>query len=103
MAKARTNRWTQCNWYLNFIKKMASPLCSTCRDDDTTEHVLDYCTLHDDPRMLLLQKLQYSGKVSTLLSSRNKNIVSSVADFLVKIEDERKRIEKEEKEKAKKQ
>ena len=98
MAKARTNRWTQCNWYLHFIKKAASPLCSTCKVSDTTEHVVDYCTLHEGPRMLLLQKLNYVGKVSTLLSSKNKKIASSVADFLVTIEDERKRIEKEERE-----
>jgi hypothetical protein len=103
MAKARTNRWTHCNWYLNFIKKMASPLCSTCKVSDTTEHVVDHCTLHEGPRMLLLQKLQYIGKVSTLLSCRNKKIASSVADFLVKVENERKRVEKEEKEKANKQ
>lgn len=105
LAKARTNRWTQCNWYLNFIKQRESPKCSTCNVSDTTEHVVDKCSLHEGPRTLLLKKLQhYGGRVSDLLSSRNKQIANAVAEFLVEIEEIRKTIwKKEEKEREEKE
>jgi hypothetical protein len=99
LAKARTNRWTQCNWYLHFIKKVSSPLCKLCKVSDTTEHALDECSLHEHHRELMLQNLHSTGKVSDLLTSSNKEIVNTLAEYLVRIEDDRKKIEKEYKEK----
>ena len=48
--------------------------------------------------MLLTQKLRHTGKVSNLLTSKDKKVAQQLADFLVQIEDERKVIEKEENE-----
>jgi hypothetical protein len=98
LAKARTNRWTQCNWFLHFIKKKDDPLCSTCKVSDTTEHVINNCQMHEHQRMLLTQKLQHTGRVSKLLASKDRNAIQHLADFLMQIEDERKLKEKEEKE-----
>ena len=89
LTKARTNRWTQCYWYLNFIKApdAKSPMCKTCGVSDTTEHVIDQCQLHEADRSLMLQRLRYSGKVSDLLSSEEKETVKELANFLVSIDD----------------
>ena len=98
LAKARTNRWTQCYWYLNFIKapKAKSPLCKTCGVSDTTEHVIDQCQQHEAERELMLQRLHFSGKVSDLLSCQDKQVVNEVASLLVSIEDTRNKKEEEE-------
>ena len=98
LAKVRTNRYTQCNWYLHFIKQRKSPLCRACTVNDTTEHVINECQIHEDPRSLLLQNLRHSGKVSDLLNSREKIIVDELANYLIKVDDERKRRGKEEEE-----
>jgi hypothetical protein len=105
LAKARTNRWTQCAWYLNYIKapNAISPLCKTCGESDTTEHVIDQCRQHEAERSLMLQRLRHSGKVSDLLSSSNKEIVVELANLLVSIEDSRiaKRKEEDEEQRLK--
>ena len=96
LAKARTNRWTECQSYLHFIKDQntSSPLCRVCKVDDTTEHIIDQCLMHEAPRAVLLSRLRHSGRVSDLLS--DKVVVNEVADFLVSIEDDRKACRKEE-------
>ena len=102
LAKARTNRWTECHWYLNFIKdpNTPSPLCRECKVSDTTEHIIDECKLHEAPRSVLLLRLRYNGNVSDLLTHQDKATVNELADFLVKIEDDRKSHRKEVQEKA---
>jgi hypothetical protein len=100
LAKVRTNRWTQCNWYLHFIKQRPSPLCKECRENDTTEHVINKCSLHEAERSLLQQKLNYVGKISDLLSSNEKTIVETLASYLIVVEDKRKAIRKEEEKEA---
>ena len=96
LAKARTNRWTEGQWYLHFIKdpNTPSPLCRVCKVDDTTEHIIDQCLMHEAPRSVLLSRLRHSGRVSDLLS--DKAVVNEVANFLVSIEDDRKAYRKEE-------
>ena len=89
LAKARTNRWTQCNWYLKFIKKITTDVCDHCSTPDTTEHVLDWCRFHSARRARLLDSLGSRCKVSSLLHSNKKCIVENLADFLVGIEEDR--------------
>jgi hypothetical protein len=91
LTKARTNRWTECNWFLNYIKapNVKSPMCKTCEASDNTEHVIDCCRQHEAERSLMLQRLQYSGKVSDLLFSQDKETIEELANLLVKIEDSR--------------
>ena len=98
MAKARTNRWTQCRWYLHFIKKVSSPLCTLCKVADTTEHVLDVCALHEESREIMLQGLHHTGKVSDMLGSNHRRTVEKLAEFLERAEEKRNSIEKKERE-----
>jgi hypothetical protein len=98
LAKVRTNRWTECHWYLNFIKdpNTPSPLCRECKINDTTEHIVDECKIHEGPRSVLLLRLRHSGKVSDLLTCQDKATINELADFLVNIEDDRKDHRKKE-------
>ena len=100
LAKARTFRWTQCNWFLTSIEQRTDPLCRTCEVVDDTEHVLNKCTIHEGPRSIMLQRLGHCGDVSDLLISGNRTVVQELANFLVKAEDERIKRAKEEEEKA---
>ena len=95
LAKARTNRWTESQWYLNFIKdpNTPSPLCRECNVNDTTEHIIDECMMHDAQRSILLSKLRHTGKVSDLLTEEE--TVKELADFLEQIEDTRKASKKD--------
>ena len=96
IAKARTNRWTQCNWYLQFIKQRENNKCTHCDEVDTTEHVINFCTLHDEARKDLKNNLHHTGKVSALLVSQKKHTAEVLANFLIKIEQARKTRQKEE-------
>ena len=55
--------------------------------------------MHDEQRRQLLRSLDHAGKVSELLSSKKRKVVENLAHFLVKIEDQRRKIEKDEREK----
>lgn len=109
LAKARTFRWTNCNW---FLKKIQSRTCKdcvnkdhcdkcmecpTCKVKDDTYHVLNSCELHEGHRTLMLQRLGHHDKVSTLLTSNKTKIVEELADFLVGAEDLRIKIQEEKK------
>jgi hypothetical protein len=91
LAKARTNRWTACNWYLHYIKDKhtSSPLCTSCGVKDTLQHVIDNCQLHEEHREQTLRRLGHTGKMSDLLCSSDTKAVSELAEFLVKTEDNR--------------
>ena len=90
LAKARTNRWTQCNWYLRFIKQESSSLCQKCEVEDTTEHAINSCSLHQDAREKLRKEIGgFNGKLSSLLKSRSWEISKKFADYLISIEMQR--------------
>lgn len=96
LAKARTNRWTQCNWYLHFIKRWKTSKCSKCDVEDTTDHTINTCSLHNKERADLRKKLQHTGPISTLLASDKDHVAESLADFLIKIQEVRKNRNSEE-------
>ena len=98
LAKARTYRWTACNWYLNFIKAqgISSSLCTTCKVEDTVRHVIDNCKMHEDDREKTLLKIGHAGKMSDLLSSSDTKVIDLVADFLINTEDKRIAMRKQE-------
>ena len=62
ISKARTNRWTQCNWYLHNITSTErdNPNCTKCKSlngdgiKDTTEHMINDCLIHDEARSRML-------------------------------------------------
>ena len=91
LAKARTYRWTTCNWYLSMINAQGvdSSKCTICNTEDSIRHVIDNCQMHEDRRERMLRRIGHSGKVSDLLSSSDVRVVEEVADFLVSAEDER--------------
>ena len=90
LSKARTNRWTNCNWFLHFIKKSPSPLCSTCSVPDTTEHVLDKCCRHERERELLMESLsRQMERPTNLLISEDKVVIDKLSDFLLSVEQSR--------------
>ena len=94
LSKARTNRWTQCNWYLHFIKKTNDANCYKCLVKDTTRHVLDNCLLHEEDRQTLLLKLkQKYSRISDILCTQDESELSGLTKFLSKIEEERKQME----------
>jgi len=102
IAKAKTNRWTSCWWFIHFIKKWPSPLCITCKTEDTTEHAINECLLHEAPRSLMLEDLRHTGKVSDLLSSKSRGVLDKLAKFLVEIDEDRQDRIKQEQEKRSK-
>jgi hypothetical protein len=91
LAKARTNRWTLCNWFLNTIEssEAPSPLCETCKVPDDIRHVLDNCLQHEDARESMLSRLKYTGKVSDLLAAQDYHTINEVADLLITIDNDR--------------
>ena len=90
LSKARTNRWTQCNWYLTFIKQKKDAKCKQCGAKDTTEHVIDKCSKHDQAREDLRRKLSHWGNISSLLASKDINVINLVANYLETIVGNRK-------------
>ncbi len=93
LAKFRTLRYTNCYWYLNFIKAQyaESPLCHTCQVADTTKHVIDHCAQHEEERESMRCRLKLRGKVSDLLSSRESEVIDELSNFLIAVDDDRKR------------
>jgi hypothetical protein len=110
LAKTRTYRWTQCNWYLHNMvsRKRNSPNCTMCKKtdgegiEDTTEHMINDCLIHEERRSKMLYDLKHIGKAAQLLTSDNVKVVNMLADFLVEAEDARIEIAKEEEEEEKK-
>ena len=115
LVKARTFRWTNCNWFLKKIQSRNCKDCANkehcrkcmectrCKVKDDTDHVLNSCELHEGPRSLMLQRLGHHDRVSTLLTSSNVIVVRELAEFLVGAEDLRLQIQKENKEREEQQ
>ena len=59
---------------------------SNCNVEDTTDHVINTCALHDKDRNDLISDLRHTGPVSVLLNSKKKSTAESLAIFLTKIE-----------------
>ena len=95
LAKARTNRWVQCQEFQHRIGKAESPLCKTCKVIDSTEHVINDCKRHENTREIMLLRLKHSGKVAELLSSTDEKIILNLANFLEEIRDKRLKEENE--------
>ena len=105
LAKARTYRWTNCNWFLHKIEAITCEHCSlkntwtdtciTCESctlcgvKDDTGHLLDRCSLHEQARTRLLQGKGYARNVSDLLTSDNPQTIKDLAGFLATVDDTR--------------
>jgi hypothetical protein len=106
LAKARTYRWNNCQWFLHFIKQSPSPNCETCstrqhQPEDTIGHVLNECEKHDALRNKLILRTHHQGEISDLLTSTNKTEVEELVAFLIGVEDMRiKEAEEKEKERS---
>jgi hypothetical protein len=90
LSKARTNRWTNCQWFLNYINVEENPNCTTCEVKDTTLHLLNNCKRHDDERSKLITKCNYS-KVTQILMTRDSKELAHLSEFLCAIDDARSR------------
>ena len=106
LAKVRTYRWTECNWYLNQIRKRTCALCvdsparsacpqcekcSACKVKDDTRHVLNNCKLHEEARSLLLKNIEReAANITDLITSSSETIIKKLGGFLTEIEDARK-------------
>ena len=96
LSKARTNRWTNCSHFLHFIKKRPSQLCSICGVKDTTEHVLNKCSMHEEGRELMMQKLcRQFERPTDLLLSKDAKTTKELADFLLEADNARTKLEEE--------
>ena len=96
LSKARTNRWTNCSHFLHFIKKRPSQLCSICGAKDTTEHVLNKCSMHEEGRELMMQKLcRQFERPTDLLLSKDAKTTKELADFLLEADNARTKLEEE--------
>lgn len=91
LSKARTNMWTNCRWFLHYIKKANDPHCKTCSAPDTTQHVLNDCRRHMESRQKMLKQFKQRYKLVTeMLCTRDKDELEMLGKFLQKIEAERK-------------
>ena len=93
LSKARTFRWTQCNYFrarMNGFNKDATKVqCDFCHNDkpDTTEHQIDECQRHIDKRQIMLQKLQHKYiNVSSMLCTTDHKELNLLISFLIDIE-----------------
>ena len=96
LAKARTNRYTKCQMFKKSIGESQTSTCYHCDQlEDTIEHVLNKCTLHDDPREVMKSKLQHIGKTTELLTSNEEQDIKELTRFLVAVDDRRKKMYEE--------
>ena len=89
LAKARTNRWTRCQAFQKSIAQSHTSICTHCKQEDTTEHVINECILHEDLRKTIRLQLQHTGRVTQLLTSRKDREVKELAEFLTAIDNDR--------------
>ena len=105
LAKARTYRWTSCNWFLHKISAITCDLCrkgnswtntcsacescTLCGVSDDTRHVLDNCNLHEQARTKLLRANAYARNVSDLLANTNIQTTHKLVQFLIEADDTR--------------
>ena len=92
LAKARTNRWVNCGYFQKLIAETKTPLCIRCNTEDTTEHVINQCALHEHQRETMRLRLNHTGKVAKLLASRDENVIKELANFLLGADDMRKKL-----------
>ena len=95
LAKARTNRWTRCQAFQKSIEQSQTSICIHCKQEYTTEHVINECTLHEALRETMRLRLQHTGRVTQLLTSRKDREVRELAAFLAARDDERKGIDED--------
>jgi hypothetical protein len=115
LSKVRTNNWTSCYTYLNWIKPKEYPSknCGCAKmgsgeKTQTLEHLLNHCELNEEPRELMFAKLRATGKLENLsadvldlVTSKDKEVVKRIGIFLEEIDDiwngeeERRRSKKE--------
>ena len=105
LAKARTYRWTSCNWFLHKISAitcdqcrhantwtntcLVCEKCTLCGVKDDTGHVLDSCDLHEKVRTRLLRANGYARNVSDLLVNESAQTTRELVEFLVAVDDTR--------------
>ena len=106
LSKARTNRWTSCNWYLNKIGKrlcencinkpsdLECPTCvacNTCKVKDDLGHVLNNCKRHEESRSIMLLKTgNMTINITDLLISDSQTNIRKLGQLLVAIDESRK-------------
>ena len=103
LSKCRTNRFTDCNFFLNFISRKNTDKCYTCppykdkngnfkRHTDDQRHVLDTCMRHSRERELMKERLGLQFKQpSHLLYTRDEKVAEALGAFLCDVEDARRK------------
>ena len=87
IAKARTLRWTNCEWYLTLIKKQDDARCSNCPTEETILHIIDRCNKYEQQREIMRKATNQWGNLSRLLVSNNPMEVKAIAEFLAAVDD----------------
>ena len=90
LSRIRTNRWTKCNWFWNFIDQTENPYCLICDEIDDTKHVLNKCMRHEEPRQTMLNKLTYKYReVTDMLCTTDTKELNLLGEYVTTIDDQR--------------
>ena len=90
LSRARTNRWINCKWFLNFIKVEENAACPSCGVVEDTKHILNNCLAFENKRQQIYLKLNYKyHKISDMLYTKDPKEIKMLNNFLIDIDDER--------------
>ena len=87
LSKARSNRWTSCQVFLNRIGVSKDNKCIQCKRKDTTKHQLDECDRHMEKREILKTKLGHKYRyITEMLLTTNAKELKLLTEYLIAID-----------------